>query len=106
MIPLVLLSLCTLAQSPAPQLLKPEVGQQGKDVVWVPTSPALVEKMLDLAKVTPGDLVMDLGSGDGRMVIAAARRGARAIGVEYNPEMVIHASIVPPNVLPLSRGGS
>jgi precorrin-6B methylase 2 len=67
---------------------EPVVGQSGKDVVWVPTSPALVEKMLDMAQVTPQDIVMDLGSGDGRNVIAAARRGATAIGVEFNPEMV------------------
>ena len=66
----------------------PVVGQAGKDVVWVPTSPALVEKMLDMAQVTPQDIVMDLGSGDGRNVIAAARRGATAIGVEFNSEMV------------------
>src|SRR4051812_37273694 len=67
---------------------KPIVGQEGKDVVWVPTPPALVEKMLDMAKVTPRDYVMDLGSGDGRNIIAAAKRGARAMGVEYNPKMV------------------
>jgi SAM-dependent methyltransferase len=67
---------------------EPTVGQAGKDVVWVPTPEALVERMLDLAKVTPQDFVMDLGSGDGRNVIAAARRGARALGVEYNPNMV------------------
>ena len=67
---------------------EPTVGQPGKDVVWVPTPQALVEKMLDLAKVTPQDVVMDLGSGDGRNIIAAAKRGARAIGVEYNPDMV------------------
>ncbi|HOU29733.1 MAG TPA: methyltransferase domain-containing protein [Bacteroidales bacterium] len=67
---------------------KPEVGQEGKDVVWVPTPQALVEKMLDLAQVTPSDIVIDLGSGDGRTVITAAKRGARAIGVEYNPDMV------------------
>ena len=67
---------------------EPVVGQAGKDVVWVPTSPALVEKMLDMAQVTPQDIVMDLGSGDGRNIIAAARRGATAIGVEFNPEMV------------------
>jgi SAM-dependent methyltransferase len=66
----------------------PKVGQAGKDVVWVPTSPRLVEAMLDLAAVTPADFVVDLGSGDGRNVIAAARRGARALGVEYNPDMV------------------
>jgi SAM-dependent methyltransferase len=67
---------------------EPVSGQAGKDVVWVPTPPVLVEKMLDMAKVTPDDFVMDLGSGDGRNIIAAARRGARALGVEYNPEMV------------------
>lgn len=67
---------------------EPVVGQEGKDVVWVPTPYSLVEKMLDLAKVTPQDYVMDLGSGDGRNVIAAAKRGARATGVEYNPDMV------------------
>lgn len=70
------------------QPYKPEVGQPGKDAVWVPTSPALVEKMLDVAKVTPQDFVMDLGSGDGRMIIAAAKRGARALGVEYNSDLV------------------
>jgi SAM-dependent methyltransferase len=67
---------------------KPEVGQPGKDVVWVPTPEALVEKMLDMAKVTSNDYVIDLGSGDGRNVIGAAKRGARALGVEYNPDMV------------------
>lgn len=67
---------------------KPEVGQQGKDVVWVPTSLALVNKMLDMAKATPEDYVIDLGSGDGRTVITAAKRGIRALGIEYNPEMV------------------
>jgi len=66
----------------------PTVGQAGKDVVWVPTPPELVEKMLDMAEVTPNDFVVDLGSGDGRNVIAAARRGARALGVEFNPNMV------------------
>ena len=66
----------------------PQVGQPGKDVVWVPTSQALVEKMLDMAKVTPQDFVMDLGSGDGRTVITAAKRGAHAVGIEYNPDMV------------------
>jgi SAM-dependent methyltransferase len=64
------------------------VGQAGKDVVWVPSPEATVEKMLDVANVTPQDYVVDLGSGDGRNVIAAARRGARALGVEYNPDMV------------------
>jgi SAM-dependent methyltransferase len=67
---------------------QPIEGQAGKDVVWVPTPPVLVEKMLDMARVTPQDYVMDLGSGDGRNVIAAAKRGARALGVEYNLDMV------------------
>jgi SAM-dependent methyltransferase len=67
---------------------EPQVGQAGKDVIWVPTPEALVEKMLDVAKVTPKDIVYDLGSGDGRTVIAAAKRGAQAFGVEYNPDMV------------------
>ena len=68
---------------------KPEVGQAGKDVIWVPTPNELVDKMLKMAKVTPNDFVMDLGSGDGRTVIAAAKNfSARAMGVEYNPNMV------------------
>ncbi len=67
---------------------KPQVGQDGKDVVWVPSPDPLVDTMLDMAQVTANDFVMDLGSGDGRTVIAAARRGARAVGVEYNPDMV------------------
>jgi SAM-dependent methyltransferase len=75
------------AQTAAEQY-KPTVGMAGKDAVWVPTSDAMVEKMLDLARVTAKDVVMDLGSGDGRMIIAAARRGARAIGVEFNPDLV------------------
>src|SRR5947207_15556951 len=77
------------SQTTAPQKpYKPESGQPGKDVVWVPTSQALVEKMLEMAQVTPQDYVIDLGSGDGRTVIAAAKRGARAHGIEYNPDMV------------------
>ena len=77
-------------QQPPPQtpVYVPEVGQQGKDVVWVPTPQELVEKMLDMAQVTAKDYVIDLGSGDGRNVIAAAKRGARALGVEFNPDMV------------------
>jgi hypothetical protein len=71
-----------------PSGYQPEVGQEGKDVVWVPTPQALVDKMLDMAKVTPNDYVIDLGSGDGRTVITAAKRGAKALGIEYNPEMV------------------
>ena len=75
-------------QTSPPKPYEPTSGMAGKDVVWVPTSPALLEKMLDLAKVTPQDFVMDLGSGDGRNVIAAGKRGARAVGVEYNPDLV------------------
>ena len=66
----------------------PEVGQPGKDVVWVPTPQELVDTMLSIAGVTSEDIVVDLGSGDGRTVITAARRGAYAIGVEYNPDLV------------------
>jgi len=73
---------------PAGQDFQPEVGQSGKDVVWVPTPQALVDKMLDLGRVTAADYVIDLGSGDGRTVITAAKRGARALGIEYNPDMV------------------
>jgi SAM-dependent methyltransferase len=81
-----LLPAAASAQRPEP--FTPEVGQAGKDVVWVPTPDPLVEKMLDLAKVGRDDFVIDLGSGDGRNVIGAAKRGARALGVEYNPDMV------------------
>jgi SAM-dependent methyltransferase len=66
----------------------PQVGQEGKDVIWVPTPQALVERMLDMAKLTSKDIHYDLGSGDGRTVIAAAKRGAQAVGVEYNADMV------------------
>jgi len=77
-----------IAAEAAEKPYEPVEGQEGKDVVWVPTPFVLVEKMLEMARVTPQDYVMDLGSGDGRNVIAAAKRGARALGVEYNPNMV------------------
>ena len=67
---------------------EPQIGQKGKDVVWVPTPQELVDKMLEIARVTPADFVIDLGSGDGRTVITAAKLGARALGIEFNPEMV------------------
>lgn len=67
---------------------EPYVGQPGKDVVWVPTPHALTEKMLDMAGVTPRDVVYDLGAGDGRNIIAAAKRGARGVGVEYDSGLV------------------
>src|SRR5919106_3416847 len=73
---------------PAKNEYQPQVGQDGKDVIWVPTPQELVEKMLDMGKVTPNDYVIDLGSGDGRTVVSAAKRGARALGIEYNPDMV------------------
>jgi hypothetical protein len=76
------------AQQTAKEPFEPYSGQPGKDVVWVPTPEVTVNKMLDMAKVTPQDFVVDLGSGDGRTVIAAAKRGARAMGIEYNPDMV------------------
>jgi SAM-dependent methyltransferase len=66
----------------------PNVGQVGKDVVWVPTAQTLVDRMLDMAKVTPADFVVDLGSGDGRTVISAAQRGARALGIEFDRDLV------------------
>ena len=76
------------ALGPGAKPFEPVVGQPGKDVVWVPTPQALVEKMLDMAKLTPQDFHMDLGSGDGRTVITAAKRGSRSMGIEYNPDMV------------------
>jgi len=66
----------------------PQSGQAGKDVVWVPTPQALVDRMLDMARVTKDDYVIDLGSGDGRTVITAGKRGVKAKGIEYNPDMV------------------
>jgi hypothetical protein len=77
-----------LAQAQPAKEYEPQVGQEGKDVVWVPTPQVLVDKMLEMAKVTPKDYVIDLGSGDGRTVITAAKRGSRALGIEYNPDMV------------------
>ena len=76
----------TTAQEAQPY--QPQLNQPGKDVQWVPTPPALVEKMLDIAHLTPQDRLVDLGSGDGVIVIAAARRGARARGIEYDRRLV------------------
>jgi len=77
------------AQQQGDKEFTPQVGQAGKDVIWVPTPPELVEKMLQMARITPNDFVIDLGSGDGRIAIAAAQKfGARSMGVEYNPDMV------------------
>ena len=77
------------AQSSSACTFKPRVGQSGKDVVWVPTPDAVVDRMLRMAQVTPGDYVVDLGSGDGKIVILAAQRfGVRGLGIEYDPDMV------------------
>jgi hypothetical protein len=67
---------------------KPSAGQPGKDVVWVPTPQPLVDKMMAMANVTRRDYLIDLGSGDGRLVITAAKRGVKALGIEYNPDLV------------------
>jgi SAM-dependent methyltransferase len=87
-----LLSVCSNLALAQPQAAKkeyePSVGQSGKDVVWVPTPQALVDRMLDMAKLTTTDIHYDLGSGDGRTVITAAKRGGKAYGIEYNPDMV------------------
>ncbi|WZB75741.1 class I SAM-dependent methyltransferase [Achromobacter insuavis] len=76
------------SQAAATEGYVPDVGQDGKDVIWVPTPQTLVDKMLDMAQVTPQDRLMDLGSGDGRTVITAAQRGLTAKGIEYNPDLV------------------
>jgi precorrin-6B methylase 2 len=85
-----LLAAPVFAQATAAQQkpYEPTVGQAGKDVVWVPTPQKLVETMLDMAAVKPGEFLMDLGSGDGRTVITAAKRGVTAVGIEYNEDMV------------------
>ena len=71
---------------------EPQVGQAGKDVIWVPTPDDVVDRMLRMAQVTANDYVIDLGAGDGKITIAAAKKfGARALGIEYNPDMVKHA---------------
>lgn len=74
--------------APDEETFKPESGQSGKDVIWVPTPDDLVQAMLDMVRLKPGDLHYDLGSGDGKIAIAAARRGARSVGIEYNADMV------------------
>lgn len=83
------LALTGTAGAQTKKQFEPVVGQEGKDVIWVPTPQSLVEKMLEMAKTTPKDYVVDLGSGDGRTVITAAKKyGVQALGVEYNPDMV------------------
>jgi len=75
-------------QDAASETYTPKVGQSGKDVIWVPTPQMLVDRMLDMAGLKPDDRLVDLGSGDGRTVITAAKRGATARGIEFNPELV------------------
>jgi SAM-dependent methyltransferase len=82
------LFLFALALAQAASAFEPTEGQEGKDVVWLPSSEIVVEKMLDMARVGRNDFLIDLGSGDGRTVIAAARRGARALGIEYEEDMI------------------
>lgn len=76
-----------LERATCDQAYKPQVGQQGKDVIWVPTPDEVVQSMLQVAKVTPQDTVYDLGAGDGKIAIAAGKLGATSIGIEYNLEM-------------------
>jgi hypothetical protein len=88
----VFLAALMVAAPAAAQKFEPQVGQAGKDVIWVPTPDEVVDRMLTMAQVTPNDFVMDLGAGDGKIAIAAAKKfGARALGIEYNPDMVKHA---------------
>jgi hypothetical protein len=82
-----------VAAAPAlAQKFEPHVGQAGKDVIWVPTPDDVVERMLTMAQVGPGDIHFDLGAGDGKIAIAAAKRGANATGIEYNPDMAKYAN--------------
>jgi Methyltransferase domain len=83
-----LASLLLVAAPGFAQKFEPQVGQAGKDVIWVPTPDEVVDRMLTMAQLGPNDFHMDLGSGDGKIVIAAAKRGAKALGIEYNPDMV------------------
>ncbi len=79
----------TLSEQSGDKIYQPQVGQEGKDVIWVPTPASLISAMLTVAEVGKDDYVVDVGSGDGRIAIAAARDfGARAHGIEYNPDMV------------------
>jgi SAM-dependent methyltransferase len=80
--------LCALPAAAQQKPYEPQVGQAGKDVIWVPTPDEVVDRMLRMAQVGPNDLVYDLGAGDGKIAIAAAKKfGARSVGIEYNPEM-------------------
>src|SRR3954464_1134946 len=74
------------------QKYEPQVGQAGKDVIWVPTPDEVVERMLTMAQLGPNDIHFDLGAGNGKIAIAAAKRGAKATGIEYNPDMAKYAN--------------
>jgi len=92
--PVALLLACALpaAAQQKDKEYEPQVGQAGKDVIWVPTPDEVVQRMLRMAQVTPNDYVVDLGAGDGKIAIAAAKTmGARSLGIEYNPDMAKHA---------------
>jgi len=78
----------TSTAAPPSSPYQPHSGQEGKDVVWVPTPQALVDRMMKMAGVTKEDYLVDLGSGDGRTVITAAKLGVRAHGIEYNGDLV------------------
>lgn len=82
------LNLAFASTTSAPAEYKPQVGQEGKDVIWVPTPEGLIDKMLAAAKVNDKDILFDLGAGDGIIAITAARKyGAKSVGIEYNPDM-------------------
>jgi ribosomal protein L11 methylase PrmA len=84
-----------LAQATEPgRVLLAQAAQARRtpDVVFVPTPNDVIEKMLELAKVTSRDVVYDLGCGDGRIVIAAAKKGARAIGIDIDPKRISEAN--------------
>jgi hypothetical protein len=84
--------LLLVALPAAAQKYEPHVGQAGKDVIWVPTPDEVVDRMLTMAQLGPGDIHFDLGAGDGKIAIAAAKRGARATGIEYNADMAKYAN--------------
>ena len=78
----------SLSKTKTPEVYRLNPGQPGKDVEWVPASQVVINRMFEIAKITPEDYVIDLGSGDGRMAIRAAKMGARALGIEFNPRLV------------------
>ena len=92
-----LAAIAALLSGPGPALAQskdyqPQVGQQGKDVIWVPTPDEVVDRMLTMAQAKPSEYVVDLGAGDGKIAIAAAKKfGARSLGIEYDPAMAKHA---------------